>query len=1032
MSAKNKVHVFVRVKPTDNFAHDMIRYGDDKKSIAIHLKKDTRKGVVNNQQTDWSFKLDGVLHDASQDLVYETVAKDVVSRALEGYNGTIMCYGQTGAGKTYTMIGATKNYTQRGILPRALQQVFKMIDERPTHDITVHVSYVEIYNESMFDLLSNLSYAGSAKTPMAILENPQGVYIKGLSVHHTQQEEDAFIFLFEGETNKIITSHTLNKNSSRSHCIFTIYVEAHSRTLSEEKYITSKINLVDLAGSERMEKTGSRAQNLKETNYINKSLSFLEQAIIALGEQKRDHIPFRQCKLTHVLKDSLGGNCNMVLVTNVYGEASQLEETLSSLRFASRMKLIPTEPAINERYDAKRMVKNLEKELALLKQELAIHDSLASRTLVTYDPLDEIQIAEINSQVRRYLEGTLDEIDIINLRQIREVFNQFRVVLSQQEQDVEATLRRKYTLIDKNDFAAISAVQKAGLTDAEGHLVGESDGQSFGLGVAPFSTKPGKKSKARKTFKDVATASTKKEDASSPGSTKDMETNTLSRTQLLTSPKDGEVKDVLVQEREISSNEPLPSDSPREDLHPTRPTTPPSKSVAFEEFKSERGSEINRIFKDNKSILNERRKRASETTQRINAIKREIDVTKEALNFKKLLQEKQDEYENENKGLMIIDEEEFLLLQKLKDLKMQYRSEYQDLQDLRAEMQYCQHLVDQCRHRLLTEFDIWYSESFSIPKDVQEAPKPPNSIQLDTEPTNRLMSLGEDEQEKYRKLQQSVLLEGPESISFYNAKFKVEQKTLVIPTGQCGAAFRLDLSPAEEQRINNPFAGRCVHALRSHAERYVAFLVSFRGGHSPQVKGCPRRRRSERGGGDRRPIGLQEEEGGDPGSPPRSDSPRATLPHLAEEARDEMARVNESGGRAPAGLGRRSSGSGGKPARGSRAQRRRPGPEGPPARRLALGRGGAGALHSGVAFSLQAARSWPRARPASAPWALGFCRGGEVCVAPLVEVTPGLFFPLENESPSEGPACSSRLKDLHAHFRTPAFPANWDLFTLNG
>ncbi|XP_016796424.2 kinesin-like protein KIF9 isoform X6 [Pan troglodytes] len=715
MGTRKKVHAFVRVRPTDDFAHEMIRYGDDKRSIDIHLKKDIRRGVVNNQQTDWSFKLDGVLHDASQDLVYETVAKDVVSQALDGYNGTIMCYGQTGAGKTYTMMGATENYKHRGILPRAVQQVFRMIEERPTHAITVRVSYLEIYNESLFDLLSTLPYVGPSVTPMTIVENPQGVFIKGLSVHLTSQEEDAFSLLFEGETNRIIASHTMNKNSSRSHCIFTIYIEAHSRTLSEEKYITSKINLVDLAGSERLGKSGSKGQVLKEATYINKSLSFLEQAIIALGDQKRDHIPFRQCKLTHALKDSLGGNCNMVLVTNIYGEAAQLEETLSSLRFASRMKLVTTEPAINEKYDAERMVKNLEKELALLKQELAIHDSLTNRTFVTYDPMDEIQIAEINSQVRRYLEGTLDEIDIISLRQIKEVFNQFRVVLSQQEQEVESTLRRKYTLIDRNDFAAISAIQKAGLVDVDGHLVGEPEGQNFGLGVTPFSTKPGKKAKSKKTFKE-----------------------------------------------------------------PLRPDTPPSKPVAFEEFKNEQGSEINRIFKENKSILNERRKRASETTQHINAIKREIDVTKEALNFQKSLREKQGKYEN--KGLMIIDEEEFLLILKLKDLKKQYRSEYQDLRDLRAEIQYCQHLVDQCRHRLLMEFDIWYNESFVIPEDMQMALKPGGSIRPGMVPVNRIVSLGEDDQDKFSQLQQRVLPEGPDSISFYNAKVKIEQKHNYLKT----------------------------------------------------------------------------------------------------------------------------------------------------------------------------------------------------------------------------------------------------------
>ncbi|EPQ08399.1 Kinesin-like protein KIF9 [Myotis brandtii] len=574
-----------------------------------------------------------------------------------------------------------------------------MIEERPTHAITVRVSYLEIYNESLFDLLSTLPYVGPSATPVAIVENPHGVFIKGLSVHLTSQEEDAFSLLFEGETNRIIASHTMNKNSSRSHCIFTIYVEARSRTLSDEKYITSKINLVDLAGSERLGKSGSEGRVLKEATYINKSLSFLEQAIVALGDQKRDHIPFRQCKLTHALKDSLGGNCNMVLVTNIYGEAAQLDETLSSLRFASRMKLVTTEPAVNEKYDAERMVKNLEKELVLLKQELAIHDSLANRSHVNYDPMDEVQIAEINSQVRRYLDGALDEIDIINLRQIQEVFNQFRVVLTQQEQEVEAALRRKYTLIDKNDFAAISAVQKAGLMDADGHLVGESDGQGFGLGVASYSSKPGKKTKSRRTLKEQLSSPAKKEGGSSPVSGKDMDVST-SKTQLTPLSKEGDVKDVIVRDRETSNIETLPSDSPKEEPRPPRPSTPPSKPVAFEDFKNERGSEINRIFKENKSILNERRKRASETTQRINVIKREIDVTKEGLSAQKSLREKQGEYEK--KGLIIIDEEEFLLILKLKDLKKQYRAEYQDLRDLRAEIQYCQHLVDQCRHRLLT------------------------------------------------------------------------------------------------------------------------------------------------------------------------------------------------------------------------------------------------------------------------------------------------------------------------------------------
>lgn len=268
---------------------------------------------------------------------------------------------------------------------------------------------------------------------------------------------------------------------------------------------------------------------------------------------------------------------------------------------------------------------------------------------------------------------------------------------------------------------------------------------------------------------------------------KDADVST-SKTQLTPLSKEGDVKDMILRDRETSNIETLPSDSPKEEPRPPRPSTPPSKPVAFEDFKNERGSEINRIFKENKSILNERRKRASETTQRINAIKREIDVTKEGLNAQKSLREKQGEYEK--KGLIIIDEEEFLLILKLKDLKKQYRAEYQDLRDLRAEIQYCQHLVDQCRHRLLTEFEIWYNESFFIPEDMQVALKPGSSIRPGMVPVSRIVSLGEDDQDKFSQLQQDVLPEGPESISFYNAKVKREQKhsylksTMGLPKAQ--------------------------------------------------------------------------------------------------------------------------------------------------------------------------------------------------------------------------------------------------------
>ena len=159
------------------------------------------------------------------------------------------------------------------------------------------------------------------------------MFVKGLTYQQCACEEEALNLLFEGETNRSIGSHILNKESSRSHCIFTIRVESKSMTTGDEKYTLSKLNLVDLAGSERLNKTQSVGETQIEAQYINKSLSFLEQAVIGLSSSKRNNfVQFRQCKLTHILKDSIGGNCNTVMIANVWPEARHMEETVSTLR----------------------------------------------------------------------------------------------------------------------------------------------------------------------------------------------------------------------------------------------------------------------------------------------------------------------------------------------------------------------------------------------------------------------------------------------------------------------------------------------------------------------------------------------------------------------------------------------------------------------------------------------------------------------------------------------------------------------------
>ncbi|XP_015473707.1 kinesin-like protein KIF9 isoform X2 [Parus major] len=768
-----RVLAFVRVKPTAHFAQDMIKLGSDNKSIDIYIQKSPKGGVVNNSQTEWSFKLDGLLHNTSQEMVYETVAKNVVAKALQGYNGTIMCYGQTGAGKTYTMTGAASEYRNRGIIPRAIQQIFKSAAEFLNILVTVRISYLEIYNEALFDLLAPALGRGCKDNQLAVMDGPQGIYVKGLSIHPVSHEEEALQLLFEGETNRVIGEHSLNKNSSRSHCIFTMYIECRSRDYTNHKCLKSKITLIDLAGSERLSKTGSEGQVRVEASYINKSLSFLEQLIIALADPKREHIPFRQSKLTHVLKDSLGGNCNTVLVTNIYGEAEHVEETLSSLRFATRMNWVTAEPVPNEPFYREASVKALEEEIHLLKQELIMQDSLANRSFMSYNPLTTSQRAEIRSQVQKYLRGVIEEISIVNVRQIQEVFRQFKVIVSQQEEEVECRLWNKYGLGRKDSAAGSESSSDLRLEEAqeqqqeqedmetaagkEEDLEQEEDEETPEAGSPPTSPIPGGKKEAEE--------GDEKERSGSPPSEASQDDSPLSK-----SP----TKD-LDEEEEGSDQESDEEASVPPSVQDSQLRSPLPKQEAFEMFKKEAGREIHRIFRENKRLLISRKKRSHSVVQRIKRIKQQMEAIKEALEAQKRKRRQEGEYTDED-GQVIIDEKEFSLILKLKELKEKHRAAFTELRNLKAEIQYGQQLLDKCRKRLISEFEIWYNESFLIPEHVREALKPGGNITPGMIPINRVTCLGEDEQDKFERMQGTVLPDCPRSVSFYRARMNMDQK----------------------------------------------------------------------------------------------------------------------------------------------------------------------------------------------------------------------------------------------------------------
>ncbi|KAL0026016.1 hypothetical protein WJX79_001669 [Trebouxia sp. C0005] len=331
---KKTIQVVLRARPTAKPAESQCIVPGNK---TLSVKDPKQKGQ------EYQFTFDNVLQNASQDEVYQACADDFVDTVLDGCNATILAYGQTGAGKTYTMTGGKADYKQRGLIPRSIHKVFAGLKKHLQSTCTVRVSYLEIYNEQCYDLL-DISIQPS---DIAVIEDSKDkVIVKGLAAPLVSTEAEALQYLFEGTANRMVAEHQLNRESSRSHTIFSIMLERSTGAEGDE-VIVSKLNLVDLAGSERISKTKSEGTVLKEAQQINKSLSFLEQVIVALSVRGRDHIPYRSSKLTHVLKDSLGGNCKTLMVACIWGEAAQLEETISTCRFAQRMRCVANDFIVN-------------------------------------------------------------------------------------------------------------------------------------------------------------------------------------------------------------------------------------------------------------------------------------------------------------------------------------------------------------------------------------------------------------------------------------------------------------------------------------------------------------------------------------------------------------------------------------------------------------------------------------------------------------------------------------------------------------
>ncbi|XP_058398419.1 kinesin-like protein KIF7 isoform X3 [Diceros bicornis minor] len=300
--------------------------------------------------------------DAGQEAVYQACVQPLLEAFFEGFNATVFAYGQTGSGKTYTMgeaSVASLHEDEQGIIPRAMAEAFKLIDENDLLDCLVHVSYLEVYKEEFRDLLE----VGTASRDIQLREDDRGnVVLCGVKEVDVEGLDEVLSLLEMGNAARHTGATHLNHVSSRSHTVFTVTLEQRGRAPSRlprpaaGQLLLSKFHFVDLAGSERVLKTGSTGERLKESIQINSSLLALGNVISALGDPQRrgSHIPYRDSKITRILKDSLGGNAKTVMIACVSPSSSDFDETLNTLNYASRAQNIRNRATVNWRPEAER------------------------------------------------------------------------------------------------------------------------------------------------------------------------------------------------------------------------------------------------------------------------------------------------------------------------------------------------------------------------------------------------------------------------------------------------------------------------------------------------------------------------------------------------------------------------------------------------------------------------------------------------------------------------------------------------------
>ena len=608
------------------------------------------------------------------------------------------------------MSGSSSNFNYRGIIPRSITRLFQELGGKIDFDSKVSISYLEIYNEIIFDLLSPVP-ANEQKGEINFQEDAKGnVVVKGLSKHVVANEEEAFNLLFEGESNRTVSEHQLNKASTRSHCIFTISIEMKSKVESSEKVLTSKLNFVDLAGSERVKETGSSGLALKEAAYINKSLTFLEQVVVALTDKtkRKEYIPYRQSKLTHILKDAIGGNCKTIMIATIWPEEQFILDTLSTLNFAKRMKNVVNDLSVNIMLDKNAYVKKLNKEIKELKKELLMHNTLANRGKINYDPYTPEEQYLQQQIALKFLNGESEDIEFDSIRQAKELFIQCRIIFQKEyngtkmEDESQAAIERKKTLIEKEREKTLIDNEK-GVGDFE-------EKPSFGIGRAPKDARP--IYKLEQTNANVQ----------SPGLNtlmKSGELKNLGSGDVGTSANDKNASNINMIQGQDDADVVLDGEDNDkfEESEEIPPERIPDKNTGFQIYKSEneKAKQIEENIINTTTELKKLKDEARVLGEEGNKYKEQIDNIQSALKNKQ-----QNKLNLADEMTNVIDDEECKLIDQLKDIRKNYKETVEKFKQTKVQINELKNNLDLLKIKYVDSFENWFYKKYHIRVEEHE------------------------------------------------------------------------------------------------------------------------------------------------------------------------------------------------------------------------------------------------------------------------------------------------------------------------